>query len=83
VAVVGAAAPAEDARAEGSVYLPHLVGEAFGVVAFGVVEPDELLGAQGDALALNSFSRRATRSENTASSRRAPAAMDGWTQLIA
>jgi len=45
VAVVGAAAPTEDAQAEVSVDPPHFVGEAFGVVAFGVVELDELLGA--------------------------------------
>jgi len=45
VAVVGAAAPAEYAQAEVSVDPPHLVDEAFGVVAFGVVELDGLLGA--------------------------------------
>jgi hypothetical protein len=45
VAVVRAAASAEDAQAEVPVDLPHLVGEAFGVIALRVVEPDELLGA--------------------------------------
>ena len=52
MAVVGAAAPAEYAQAEVPVDLPHLVGEAFGLVAFGVVELDELLGAQGGCVCL-------------------------------
>ncbi len=44
MAVIGAAAPAEDAQAEVLVDLPHLGGEALGSVAFGVVELDEFLG---------------------------------------
>ena len=43
-AIRGDFSPAEDAQAEVPVYLPHLVGEAFWVVAFGVIEPDEFLG---------------------------------------
>jgi hypothetical protein len=47
VTIVGAAAPTEDARAEVFVDAPYLVGEAFWVVAFGVVEPDQLFKDQG------------------------------------
>jgi hypothetical protein len=52
VAVVGAAAPAQDAQAEVFVDLPHLLGEALWVVAFGVVKLDEFLGAKRGGVSL-------------------------------
>jgi hypothetical protein len=52
VGVGGAAAAAEDVEAVGVEEGGHLVGEAVGRVALGVVELDELSGGEGAAVRL-------------------------------
>jgi hypothetical protein len=61
---------------------PHPAGEAFGVITFGVVEPDEFLGAQGRRVRLEPDEAAGDETENALSSRKALAAVEGWTQLI-